>query len=179
MLPCTAPAPTRATQPWQAQRKLRLATDTTPCSSCLVNPKIPRQTVAKGLVSQLDARIGPKAAAATSTVPTVGDCCGQAKLQKEHALGHSCKAFCLCGLWLWCGLCLCERGRLARVARGQIQEPRAGRPRPHNPTSLSPERRCLYDQSCAPFVTWFCHDCLLQSEQYCWAAAFGPIRASN
>src|ERR1700730_857682 len=114
MLPYTAPAPARANQPWQAQRKLSPATETTSCSSCPLNPKISRQTAAKGLVSQLDARIGPKAAATTSTVLTVGDCCGQAKLQKEHALGHSCKAFCLCGLWLWCGLCLRGRGRLAR-----------------------------------------------------------------
>ena len=56
-----ATAPGRAIQPWQAQPKLPLATDTTSCSSCPVNPKIPRQTGAKGLVSQLDARIGPKA----------------------------------------------------------------------------------------------------------------------
>src|SRR5882724_2165592 len=113
MLPYTAPEPARANQPWQAQRKLPPATETRSCSSCPINPKISRQSAAKALASQLDARIGPKATATTSTVPTVGDCCRQAKLQKEHALGHSCKAFCLYGLWLWREVCLRDRRRLA------------------------------------------------------------------
>src|SRR5450755_946282 len=91
-----------------------------------VQPKTSRQTAAKGLVSQLDARIGPKAAATTSTVTTVGDGLGKAKLQKEHALGHSSNFFCLC--------VLVEDGRPARLAPGLC--PTGGTPVLHDHTNL-------------------------------------------
>src|ERR1700731_4507160 len=137
MLPYTAPEPARANRPWQGQRKLPPATETRSCSSCPINPKISRQTAAKALVSQLDARIGPKAAVTISTVPTVGDWRWEAKLQKEHALGHSCKAFCLCGLWLWCGLCLRGRRRLPREGpEVKIKSRGRGRPQSHEPRKL-------------------------------------------
>ena len=93
MLPHTALAPAPATRPWQSRRKHQPASDTTSCSSCPINPKISRQIGAKAFVPQLDARIGPKAAATSGTVPTVGDCRCKAKLQKEHALGHSMQRF--------------------------------------------------------------------------------------
>src|SRR5579862_5482369 len=75
-----------ATQSWLALLRLPASRETTSCSSCPVNPKNSRQTAAKGFFSQLDARLGPKAAATASTVSTVGDGHGKAKLQKEHAL---------------------------------------------------------------------------------------------
>jgi hypothetical protein len=132
--PHRATAPGPATQPWQVQPQLQPATDATSCSSFPFNPKISRQTAAKGLVSQLDARIGPKAAATTSTVLTVGDWGKQAKLQKEHALGHSSNLFCFCGIWPCCGFCLC--GRRATRPRGhgvKVESRGRGRPRPHKP----------------------------------------------
>ena len=78
----------------------------------------------KAFVSQLDARIGPKAAAVTSTVLTVGECRGQAKLQKEHAVGHSCNCFCFCGCVVSCG-----RGVAREALRSRFKS--RGRARDH------------------------------------------------
>ena len=57
------------------------------------------------------------------------------------------------------------RGWRARVARGQIQEPRAcpATTQNHKPKA---KRRCLHDQARAPFVTWLCRATPLQSRQY-------------
>src|SRR4029077_13381514 len=63
-----------------------------------------------------------KAAAVTSTVLTVGECRAQAKLQKEHALGHSCNCFCFCGC-----LVLCSRGAI-RPRGLEVKSRAAGEP---------------------------------------------------
>src|SRR4029077_15878285 len=80
-------APTLTARP--SERPAQPCSDTTSCSSFPANPNFSRLTTASGFLNQLDARIGPKAAATEPTAstvrfycPTLGDCPPECQVTK-------------------------------------------------------------------------------------------------